>query len=120
MSGNVVEVGDIRDWQGLNVVDGSGSKIGSLEGVYFDTSTDQPVFASVKRGVPAKLVFVPLVGAKVTPKTVRVTTDKKTAKDAPSIETDGELTSELEPTVYSHYGLLYERGASGERRLGRR
>lgn len=120
MSGSVVEVGDIREWQGLNVVDGSGSKIGSLEGVYFDTSTDQPVFASVKRGVPAKLVFVPLVGATVAPKQVRVTTDKKTAKDAPSIETDGELSSEQEPDLYAHYGLVYERGASGERRLGRR
>ena len=117
---NVVEVGDIRDWQGLSVVDATGSKIGSLEGVYFDTSTDQPAFASVKRGVPAKLVFVPLVGATVSPKQVRVTTDKKTAKDAPSIDTDGELTSELEPAVYGHYGLTYERGASGERRLGRR
>ncbi len=120
MSGNVVEVGDIREWQGLSVVDGTGSKIGSLEGVYFDTSTDQPAFASVKRGVPAKLVFVPLAGATVSPKQVRVVTDKKTAKDAPTIETDGELTSEQEPELYSHYGLTYERGASGERRLGRR
>jgi len=120
VSVNVVEVGDIRDWAGQAVVDPSGSKIGSLEGVYFDTSTDQPAFASVKRGVPAKLVFVPLGGATVSPKQVRVVVDKKTAKDAPAIETDGELTSEQEPTLYAHYGLAYERGASGERRLGRR
>ena len=116
----MIEVGDIREWQGSNVVDATGSKIGSLEGVYFDTSTDEPVFASVKRGMPAKLVFVPLTGATVSPKQVRVTTDKKTAKDAPAIETDGELTSELEPELYAHYGLAYERGAGGERRLGRR
>ena len=119
---STIAVDDIRDWQGLSVVDSSGAKIGSLEGVYFDTSTDQPVFASVKRGVPGmtELVFVPLTGAKVAPKQVRVMTDKKTAKDAPSISTDGELTSEQEPDIYSHYGLVYERGASGERRLGRR
>lgn len=122
MSSGTIDVDDIRDWQGLNVVDETGSKIGSLEGVYFDTSTDQAIFASVKRGVPgtAKLVFVPLTGAKVAPKQVRVMTDKKTAKDAPSISTDGELTSEQEPEVYAHYGLVYERGTSGERRLGRR
>ena len=120
MSG--IEVDDIRDWQGLAVVDETGAKIGSLEGVYFDTSTDQPAFASVKRGVvgASKLVFVPLGGARVAPKQVRVLVDKRTAKEAPSIDTDGELTSELEPTIYSHYGLPYERGASGERRLGRR
>lgn len=122
MTVSVIEVEDIREWQGLPVVDQTGSKIGSLEGVYFDTSTDQPAFASVKRGVPGatKLVFVPLAGAKVGPKQVRVTADKRAAKDAPSIETDGELTSELEPTLYSYYGLAYERGSSGERRLGRR
>ena len=118
---SVVQVGDIRDWQGLSVVDAEGSKIGSLEGVYFDTSTDLPTFASVKRGVVGtQLVFVPLTGASVAPKQVRVRVDKKTAKDAPAIDTDGELTSELEPTLYAHYGLPYERGASGERRLGRR
>jgi hypothetical protein len=119
---SVIEVEDIREWQGLSVVDQTGSKIGSLEAVYFDTSTDQPVFATVKRGLGGggRLVFVPLTGATVSPKQVRVTADKKLAKDAPAIDTDGELTSEQEPEVYAYYGLAYERGASGERRLGRR
>jgi hypothetical protein len=118
----VFDVDDIRDWQGLNVVDETGSRIGSLEGVYFDTSTDQATFGTVKTGLPgaSKLVFVPLIGARVAPKYLRVMTDKKLAKDAPSIPTDGELSSEDEPAVYAHYGLAYERGAGGERRLGRR
>ena len=51
---------------------------------------------------------------------LRVLTDKKTAKDAPFIDTDGQLDSAAEPGIYSHYGLTYERGAGGERRLGRR
>lgn len=116
------DVDDIRDWVGLNVVDSEGDKIGSLEAVYFDTSTDAAAFATVRTGLPgvSRLVFVPLAGARVSPKSVRVTTDKKSAKTAPSIENDGQLQSEEEPAIYAHYGLPYERGAGGERRLGRR
>ena len=116
------DVDDIRDWRGQSVVDQEGAKIGNLEGVYFDTSTDEAVFATVKVGLVGggRLIFVPLIGARVAPKHLRVMTDKKVAKDAPSIETDGELGSAAEPGIYAYYGLAYERGAGGERRLGRR
>lgn len=115
------DVDDIRDWSGLAVVDQDGAKIGSLEGVYFDTSTDEAAFATVKVGlVNGKLIFVPLTGARVSPKHIRVMTDKKTARDAPAIATDGQLEATAEPQIYAHYGLSYGRGASGERRLGRR
>ena len=56
----------------------------------------------------------------MSPKHLRVLTDKKVAKAAPSIDLDGQLESDVEPTLYAHYGLVYERGSSGERRLGRR
>jgi hypothetical protein len=116
------DVDDIRDWAGQSVVDQEGSKIGNLEAVYFDTSSDQAMFGTVKVGLVGggRLVFVPLVGARVSPKHIRVMTDKKVAKDAPSITTDGELESAAEAEVYAHYGMPYERGAGGERRLGRR
>jgi uncharacterized protein YrrD len=115
------DVDDIRDWQGLAVVDQDGDKIGTLEAVYFDTSSDEATFATVKVGfVTGKLIFVPLVGARVSPKRLRVMIDKKLAKDAPSIDTDGQLEASAEPDVYAHYGMPYERGSSGERRLGRR
>jgi hypothetical protein len=113
---------NIRDWRDRDVVDSAGDKVGTLEAVYFDTSIDQPVFVSVKIGIVGrhKLTFVPLQGAVVSPSYVKVTADKKTIKDAPTIDTDGELTSEQEPAVFEHYGLTYQLGASGERRLGRR
>lgn len=116
------EADDIRDWRGRGVVDAAGSKIGSLEAVYFDTATEQPTFATVKVGVVGRhrLVFVPLFEAKVAPDHVRVTAGKKLVRHAPSIATDGELTAAEEAGVFQHYGLRYEPGASGERRLGRR
>lgn len=116
------EVEDIRDWRGHDVVDQAGSKIGSLEAVYFDTASEQPTFATVKVGMVGRhrLVFVPLFGASVSPNHIRVSADKKLVKDAPAIDPDGELTAAQEPGVFDHYGLVYEPGTSGERRLGRR
>ncbi|MEF2978615.1 PRC-barrel domain-containing protein [Subtercola sp. YIM 133946] len=116
------EAENIRDWIDSSVVDQNGDKIGALESIYFDTSTDQPTFATVKVGILSgqKLVFVPLAGALVSPKHLKVMSDKKIVKDAPFIATDGELDAASEPAVFAHYGLAYETGTGGERRLGRR
>lgn len=116
------EADDIRDWRDQEVVDENQSKIGTLEAVYFDTASQVPTFASVRIGIVGRhrLTFVPLGGAKVSPKHLRVMVDKKVVKDAPSIDTDGELRADDEPALFEHYNLAYAPGASGERRLGRR
>jgi hypothetical protein len=113
---------NLRDWRGNKVIDPSGDKIGDLEAVYFDTASDEPSFATVKVGIIGRhrLVFVPLAGATVSPDAVRVRYDKKLVGEAPGIELDGELTAADEPAVFSHYGLAYLPGSSGERRLARR
>ncbi|GAB3605726.1 PRC-barrel domain-containing protein [Conyzicola nivalis] len=116
------EAENLRDWIGLPVVDAEGSKVGSFESIYFETSTEQPAFAAVHVGILGgqKLVFVPLNGAVVAPKYLKVLFDKKLIKDAPSITTDGELEAAREPELYAHFGLPYSTGVHGERRLGRR
>jgi hypothetical protein len=116
------EATDIREWRGHDVVDAEGRKIGELEAVYVDTRTDQPVFATVTVGMPTRhrLTFVPLDQAAVGPGYVKVGFDRKLVKDAPSIDTDGELPAEDEEAIFRHYGLTYQAGADGERRLARR
>jgi hypothetical protein len=116
------EAANIREWRGHDVVDVQGHKIGALEAVYVDTSTDLPSFATVTVGIPTRhrLVFVPLDQATVGPGYLKVRYDKKQVKDAPSIDTDGELPAGDEEAVFKHYGMAYEPGAGGERRLGRR
>ncbi|MFE9686891.1 PRC-barrel domain-containing protein [Streptomyces sp. NPDC002701] len=116
------EAEDIRKWRGHDVVDPEGHKIGVLEAIYVDTVTDQPSFATVTVGLPTRhrLVFVPLGDATVGPGYVKVVHDKKQVKDAPSIDTDGELPAEDEKSVFAHYGLAYRAGANGERCLARR
>jgi hypothetical protein len=110
---------NIRDWRLKDVVDPDGSKIGSLESVYVDTTTDQPFFAAVTTGMIGrhKLTFVPLTNATVAPGHIRVTVSKDLAKNAPSIDTDGELSVEEEPAIFEHYSLPY---TPGVRRLARR
>jgi sporulation protein YlmC with PRC-barrel domain len=118
----VFEAENLRDWIGLPVVDLDGDKVGTLESVYFDTASEQPAFATVQTGILGrqKLVFVPLDGARVAPKHLRVTEKKKTIKDAPFIATDGELQAADEPAIFAYYKLPYQTGSGGERRLGRR
>ena len=116
------EAGDIREWRGHDVVDPDGHKIGELEAVYVDTSTDLPAFGTVTVGMPTRhrLVFVPLAQATVGPGYLKVTHDRKQVRDSPSISTDGELPSADEEAIFKHYGLTYQAGASGERQLARR
>jgi PRC-barrel domain len=116
------QAGDIREWRGHDVVDDTGRKIGSLESVYVDTSTDEPAFATVTVGMPTRhrLVFVPLTGATVGPGYLKVCYRKSQVKGAPFIETDGELPASDEEAVFRHYEMTYQPGASGERRLARR
>lgn len=116
------EAENIRDWRNHDVVDPDGKKIGQLEAVYVDTGTDEPAFASIRTGMIGrhKLTFVPLDRATVTPDTVRVAYKRGQVKDAHSIDTDGELAAADEAALFQHYGIAYQPGAGGERRLARR
>jgi hypothetical protein len=69
----VFEAASIREWRGHDVVDYRDHKLGELEAVYVDTSTDLPSFGTVKVGMPARhrLVFVPVAQAAVGPGTSR-------------------------------------------------
>ncbi len=113
-------VENLRDWVGYDVIDPDGKKIGSLEAVYVDTVSDEPSFLTVQVGMIGRhrLVFAPAIGVTVGPKHVRVRYGKDLVKDAPGIDTDGELPASDEPKVFAHYHLDYGTGA--ERRLARR
>jgi hypothetical protein len=117
------EAENIRDWRLQDVLDEDGKKIGKLEAVYVDTSTDDPAFASVVEGGGLKrrrLTFVPLNDAVVGPSWLKVRYPKKTVRGALSIGTDDELLAEQEPELFRHYGLDYGSGPEGVRRLARR
>lgn len=118
----MIGAANIRDWRSHDVVDPDGRKIGQLEAIYVDTSTDEPAFASVRVGMLGRhrLTFVPLDRATVAPDSVRVAYPRGQVKGAFSIDTDGELAANDEPGLFEHYGIPYQQGAKGERRLARR
>ncbi|MEU3278847.1 PRC-barrel domain-containing protein [Streptomyces antibioticus] len=118
----MIKIADIREWRTHEVLDAGGHRIGTLEAVYVDTTTDEPAMATVQVGLPTRrhLVFVPLNGAIVGPGYVKVDYDRSLVKKSPSIGTDDVLPAEDEAAVFAHYGLPYQPGANGERQLARR
>jgi PRC-barrel domain len=118
----VIEPADIREWRTHDVIDPDGHKIGALEAVYVDTSSDEPAMATVLTGMPTRhrLVFVPLDGAVVGPGYVKVNYAKSHVKQCPAIGTDDVLPAEEEESIFQHYDINYQPGAGGERQLARR
>lgn len=57
----MIRSADIREWRNHDVVDPKQHKIGMLEAIYVDTTTDEPAVATVRTGLPTRqrLVFVP-------------------------------------------------------------
>ncbi|GAB2581167.1 PRC-barrel domain-containing protein [Streptomyces capparidis] len=118
----MIHAADIREWRNQSVVDVKGRKIGVLEAIYVDTSSDEPAMATVRIGLPTRhqLAFVPLDEVTLGPDYVRVRYDKALVKKAPSIGMDDILPAEAEKEIFAHYGLAYQPGAGGERQLARR
>ena len=114
---------NITEWQGKNLIDYAGEKIGRLEDVYVDVETDEPMFGTVKEGfIGRHLTFVPLTGLRVGPDYVQVAVSAAAVKAAPNIEMHGdELSQAEESKLYHHFELNYTAPSTESgRRLARR
>lgn len=89
-----------------SVLDSNGSKIGSVGQVYLDDQTQDPSWVTVKTGLfGTSESFAPLQGANLNGNDVTIPYTKDQVKDAPRIESDGDLSPEEEDRLYRHYGL---------------
>jgi uncharacterized protein (TIGR02271 family) len=96
------------DWQGSTLLDRSGDKIGTIDGLYVDQETDKPEWALVTTGLFGKKAsFVPLAGALPQGDGVVANVDAQQVKDAPRMEPDGELSEHQEAELFRHYGIEY-------------
>ena len=113
---------NLSEWRGKELVDREGEKIGKLEDVYVDTDTDEQLFGTVKEGLIGKhLTFVPLRGVTASPDHLQVSASKQEVKDAPNMDSEGELSQEEEAGLFSHYGVDYPAMPTDSgRRLARR
>jgi hypothetical protein len=118
----VIEATDIREWRTHDILDLGGRKIGTMEAVYVDTSTDEPAMVTVQIGLPTRhrLVFVPLDNAIVGPGYIKVNYAKSLVRACPAIGTDDILPAADEEALFGHYGMSCQSGAGGERQLARR
>ncbi|BBE24426.1 photosystem reaction center subunit H [Arthrobacter sp. MN05-02] len=91
---------------GGNVLGSDGEKIGAIGQVYLDDQTGEPSWVTAKTGLfGTSESFVPLQGADVEGNDVRVPYSKHQVKDAPRIESDGNLSPEEEDRLYRHYEI---------------
>jgi uncharacterized protein (TIGR02271 family) len=105
---------EILSWRGRQLVDRDGEKVGKIDEVYLDTTTNEPEWALVNTGLfGTKSTFVPLRDATATDDEVRVSHEKSHIKDAPSVEADGELSQSEEAALYRHYELGHPDADSG-------
>ena len=113
---------DIGEWQGKELVDCNGERIGKLEDVYVDVESNEPMFGTVKEGLIGRhLTFVPLAGLTIGPDNLQVTVSKEEVKTAPNIELrrralDGRRVDSLPPLPAE----LHPAGQRSGLRLARR
>jgi uncharacterized protein (TIGR02271 family) len=89
-----------------DVVDPDGEKIGGIGTIYLDDITGEPEWVTVKTGLfGSSESFVPLAGAQIAGNDIQVDYDKDIVKDAPRVDSNGNLTPEEEQRLYAHYGL---------------
>ncbi len=90
-----------------------GENVGTVDGVWVDDATNQPEFIGVKTGwLAGKTHLIPLENAQFSGDSVQVPYGQDQIKDAPSFDTDAELSPSDEETIYSYYGLHRSTNAS--------
>jgi uncharacterized protein (TIGR02271 family) len=104
---------DLRGFQGRELVDPQGDKIGTIEDIYLDDQTGEPEWLAVRTGMfGMRQSFVPIAGASLQGEQVVCRFDKATVKDAPNADADGALSQDEEARLYSHYGMSYSESQS--------
>jgi uncharacterized protein (TIGR02271 family) len=102
-------IDEIRGWNGRDLIDRDGDKVGSIGDIYLDEQTGRPEWIAVNTGLfGSKVSFVPTAEARAEGDDVRVPYEKSHIKDSPNAEADGHLSEDEEARLYRHYGVAYD------------
>jgi uncharacterized protein (TIGR02271 family) len=89
-------------------------KIGSVNQVYLEDSTNEPAWVTMKTGFfGGNVSFVPLANASWDGEVLRVPYEKSFVKDSPNLDPDAHLGPDEEATLYGYYGIEYGTGGAG-------
>lgn len=97
---------ELKDWTGLDLVDASGEKIGTVVEVRYGDLAGQPAWLVVTSGVlGTERILVPAGSAEPVGDRLRVPFDKETVENAPELEHMGPLVLDEEVRLCTYYGL---------------
>lgn len=101
---------EVRSWEGRDVYDKSGEKVGTIDAVYLDEATGRPDWLAINTGLfGMKTNFAPAHDAVAErDDAVRIPYDKDRVKDAPGVDPDGRLSTEEERELFAYYGADYD------------
>ena len=101
---------DFAAWSGRDVLGPGGDRLGAVDEIFLDEATGVPEWVLVSRDDgPA---FVPLAGASVEERAIRVEQDAERVAAAPRPEVGETLSVADEKRLYEHYGLEYSQAES--------
>jgi hypothetical protein len=103
---------DPDDWSGRTLIDRNGERIGEVDFLYVDRSTDRPEWAGVLNMhlLGMRPALVPLRRASTRGRQVRVpNVTKEQVRNAPHVEPDLGLSDEDEELLASYYRLRVRR-----------
>jgi len=96
----------LQSLSGKGHVYAGSDKVGSIGQIYLDDSTGEPSWVTVKTGLfGTSESFVPLQNAEVRGDDLVVGFGKDKIKDAPRVESDGQISPAEEDRLYEYYGL---------------
>jgi sporulation protein YlmC with PRC-barrel domain len=93
---------------GYDVTDSQGTKLGSIDGVWLDHTTNRPKFLSIKTGrLPGNSYAVPIEQARIDEqdRTIQLPCDVDQIKSGPQFRYTKELSPEDEQAIYRYYGM---------------
>ena len=109
----ISNMSDPNTMTGATVQGSDGEKLGKIDAIYFDDTTDTPEWAAVKSGLfGSHVTLVPLAQASWNGDTLSVPFDKAALKAAPHHDPDAAISAEDEEELYRHYGTTAGRSAT--------
>jgi PRC-barrel domain len=101
---------DFEAWAGRDVLAPSGDRLGAVDQIFLDEATGTPEWVLVSLDDGA--AFVPLAGATVEERAIRVDQDAERVQAAPRPDAGETLSVGDEKRLYEHYGLEYSQAES--------
>jgi hypothetical protein len=102
---------DFGAWSGRDVLGPDGDRLGAVDVIFLDEATDVPEWVLVSLDDDDS-AFVPLAGASVEERAIRVDQDRERVAGAPRPEPAETLSVADERRLYEHYGLAYSQSES--------